>query len=468
MNSPANACGDRRSVLMPVVSSPAGIADGPTAELLDAVNRWCLGRLVDLNGEALAGRCSPRNFTVIVADEVMPLLPPAHTLSQRQLRQALVLAGLLGSSILRHHQQHDRAAQTDPPSVLRSVPVGDGTGDLLAYVAEVAARSDTGHPPRDAYASFARWNTPAAVVAWHGQRSRLLPGSFDDRAVRTYTGDPGEVAFLMLLKRAEAVEQVVNDLVEPLVTGGVDLATPDSIDAMRNAAGLLHVLTALNSGFTASVGGSRWANHFMDVFRQFAVHWRVGDVPPSGAQDAEFLRRDLLLGIDLPDYPRHVHRVFPALLDSEREMLRRLFGATPLPAMVLARAGTSVADLASMSSSDLLDLTADHPALVACYELMRANDRVASSHLGLVKRLLFNPQRARDRRGAPDGAVVSNWSGTTGMLEGLLDALTAARKRHPLAVFRALPADELARAASLPPTIDVRQIDAAEIVWIES
>ena len=27
--------------------------------------------------------------------------------------------------------------------------------------------------------------------------------------------------------------------------------------------------------------------YFLDVFRQFAVHWTPGDIPPSGALDAE-------------------------------------------------------------------------------------------------------------------------------------------------------------------------------------
>ena len=40
--------------------------------------------------------------------------------------------------------------------------------------------------------------------------------------------------------------------------------------------------------------------HFMDVFRQFAVHWTADDIPPSGALDPEALKRDFLLGIGIP------------------------------------------------------------------------------------------------------------------------------------------------------------------------
>jgi hypothetical protein len=52
---------------------------------------------------------------------------------------------------------------------------------------------------------------------------------------------------------------------------------------------LMNALVRLNQGFAAlapAAGGLR-TEHFMDVFRQFAVHWDLGDLPPSGAQDPE-------------------------------------------------------------------------------------------------------------------------------------------------------------------------------------
>jgi hypothetical protein len=81
----------------------------------------------------------------------------------------------------------------------------------------------------------------------------------------------------------------VNDMLEPVADGSVDIPTPEASARAHMAARLMNALVRLNQGFAAlapAAGGLR-TEHFMDVFRQFAVHWDLGDLPPSGAQDPE-------------------------------------------------------------------------------------------------------------------------------------------------------------------------------------
>jgi hypothetical protein len=109
--------------------------------------------------------------------------------------------------------------------------------------------------------------------------------SVPDTSTRTYTNDPGEVSFFELLKASEAYELAVNDTLEPVARGEVGVLSMDAGERVELATRLLASLYRLNLGFTrlSSQGRGLGIDHFMDVFRQFAVHWQAGDIPPSGA-----------------------------------------------------------------------------------------------------------------------------------------------------------------------------------------
>jgi hypothetical protein len=178
------------------------------------------------------------------------------------------------------------------------------------------------------------------------------------------------------------------------------------------------------------------AEHFMDVFRQFAVHWRADDIPPSGALDPEAIKRDLLLGIAIDGYPRHVRRLFPALLTAERAAIEALMEQPTLPRRLLAALDVDPAALATAGPADLHRLVGREPALADWYRLLAAHARTAGAHLMLSKKFLFKPQSERDLAGLGDQRLVSNRAGTTGMTETFLERLTRARREHVLAPLR--------------------------------
>jgi hypothetical protein len=410
--------------------------------------RFTLDELPPLNRAILARAQAPSALVHALNTRVLPALPPPAALTPWQARRLVVHLGLWGSSVSRHLQEADLSLLERPEVTLEVLHAGAAGVPFQAYFAEVALRTGAGHAPRDTYASLVRWNVPTVDVVWQGERLVTLEGAFEGPHVRTYTGDPGEVLFLVLLKKAEALEAAANELIEPLAAGdaGYDHDAEESLARMRRAASLLLAVHHTNHQFTATGEGGAMllsADHFIDVLRQFAVHWRRGDVPPSGAQDPEYLARDLLLGIEFPGYDVHVRRVFPALLEEERERLERWMSRPSLPHRVLLAAGFGPADLAAASADALLEMARRWPSLAACYLLMRANAKVSSSHLGLTKRFLFNPMRARDRQGIADSPLVSNRAGTTGMLEQLLERLNRGRQEHLLSPFARVPLPEL-------------------------
>ena len=100
-----------------------------------------------------------------------------------------------------------------------------------------------------------------------------------------------------------------------------------------------------------------------------------------------------------------------------------------------------------MPVAGLRQLVRSVPSVAACYVVLRANAGLASWHLAVTKRLMFDPMRERERRGIPDRELVSNWVGTTGLVEANLEQLAAARQRHPLTPLAAIADAEI---ASLP------------------
>jgi hypothetical protein len=438
------------------------VADGaPSAAFLDLVNEWALHQMPVMNREILEGRLPPAALRLDLGRNVLALLPSPQTLSPEQAQRLVVILGLAGASVGRHYQESAEANRRTPERAFAGLTVGADSEPFLGYFARLAERTGTGHGNRDSFASLVRWNLPPAQVHWAGELVATLPSVFDDGLVRSYTAAPDEIRFFGLLKASEALELAVNQQLAPLSDGSVDLDDEAALRCIARAVMLLDALRALNSHFAALPPGQGLSvGYFLDVFRQYAVHWRVGDIPPSGAQDVEAMVRDLLVGVALPSYPEHVRRQYPALLDYERVRLETLLNRPSVVEAALRRAGLDARQLHRYGGVQLQEVIDNHPVLAALHLLLNAHARVAGVHLMLSKRFLFHPQRARDREGAGDPGVVSNRSGTTGMDEPRLEAMTRARHDHVLTPLRHLSALEVTGrpkriAAEMPPASEI-------------
>jgi hypothetical protein len=416
-------------------------------------NSWTLRELPRLNREVLAGRVPAEALGAAFTRAILDELPQPESFAPAEARRVLVLLGLAGSSVARHHQEADPARKARPHESFQHLQAGPDRAAFLDYVARLAEVTGTGHAPRDSYASLVRWNAPDTLVEHDGEVLARMPGEFADGRIRSYTDEPGELAFFELLKHSEALELAVNEILEPVAEGALDPLSAEGAGRAVDACRVMTTLIRLNRAFAARApehGGLR-TEHFMDVFRQFAVHWRTGDVPPTGAQDPEFLRRDFLLGIEFPDYGRHVRHVFPGLLATERAMLERAMAREPIPVTLLRRIGADGPGLSALTLDRLRALLEEHPALAAWQLLASANATFGGVHLRLTEKYLFKPQRVRDRTGVGDRELVSNRRGTTGMEEPLLVRLARARREHPLRGIGRLPERELTARAGLAP-----------------
>jgi hypothetical protein len=439
------------------------VADGaPSAEFLDLVNEWALHQMPVVNREIVEGRSPGAAFSLDFDRNVLAHLPSTELLNPGQAKQLVVILGLAGAAVGRHYQEADQAHRETPEQAFAGLSVGSGSEPFLSYFARLAERTGTGHANRDSFASLVRWNVPRAEVLYAGQLIAVLPSAFDDGLVRSYTGAPDEIRFFGLLKASEVLEKAVNQELGPLSDGSMDLADDAALRRIARAVMFLDTLRELNAHFAGLPPEQGLAvGFFLDVFRQYAVHWRVDDIPPSGAQDVEAMVRDLIVGTTVPSYSAHLRRMFPALLDGERSRLETLMNRPSLPETALRRAGLDPVQLGRCSESELHELISKYPVLAALHLLLNAHARLAGVHLMLSKRFLFHPQRLRDLSGLGDPGVVSNRTGTTGLDETRLEALTRARHEHVLTPLRHLPTlEKIAR----PPRIESDLPPATEIV----
>lgn len=440
--------------------------DTRQADLLCAeVDRWTLDKLPLWNESLLAGASTIPEFVTELVAGPLSLLPDPRNVSRRYAQQMIVDVGVIGASVGRHRQEYDRALLNDPERSFDGVLVGPARTPFLDYFTELAQASGTGHPARDALVSLVRWNVPGVTVRWEGERLESVPSVFDDGLIRAYLGKPAEGFLFTLLKKSEAVELAVNRILEPLAAGDILMTSGEARERMRAASGLLYVLHQMNLDFVAHSDGVGFVpDFFIDVLRQFAIHWCPDDIPPSGAEDVEFLKRDFLLGMNFPHYERHVRRIFPALLDEDRESLRATADLPSLPDQLLAELGIAAADLTAMSESELTAVVRREPAVSVLYFLLQVNAQVAASHLMLTKKYLFKPMSQRDEADRVEAAIVSNYAGTTGMLEKLLEKLAAARRDHLLQNLRLVPRDLLKESTGMPAFTRVSQDEISTVV----
>jgi hypothetical protein len=408
---------------------------------------WFRQELPRLNRAVLSG--APRTSVAEAMAGWLPDLPSPSVVDARQAQLMIIGLGLAGSSVARHYQEQDPCRRQHPERAFDGLLAGPELQPFQAYFAALADRTGTGHYERDAYASLVIWNVPTTELHVGGSPLAVLPGVADDH-ILSYTGDPAEQWFFELVKRGQTLELGVNTLLEPLSAGDIGVASAEGLRRVRQATSLLEALRLLFLEFAdVRPGRGMQPQYFMDVFRQFAAHWVVGDIPPSGALDVDALKRDFVLGTVDEHYARHVERILPALLSAERADLVRSMERPSLPDRLLATLGIDRGALAQMSSYQLEALVAAHAAVGEWHRLLSSHARAAGAHLMLSKRFLFNPQRRRDEEGIGDGQVVSNRRGTTGMDESVLDRLTRRRREHALAPLRSTLAQTALAAVPL-------------------
>jgi hypothetical protein len=417
---------------------------------VERINAWVLTELPKLNQDILAQRRAPGDLGAELARSVLADLPAPECLPVWQAQQMVVLLGLAGASLGRHYQELDRGHRVTPERAFDPYSVGDEAIPFRAYFRRLAERTGTGHCPRDSYAGLTRWNVPTTEIWWAGERIAVLAGVFHDGLVRTYTGSAEEQRFFELIKMSEAVELAINAALMPISDTTLDARDPEALDRVGLAVVLLAELRHLIAHFAAlpPAEGMR-VGYFMDVFRQYAVHWTLDDIPPSGALDPEWIARDCLLGVRTPNYEVHTKQIFPALLDTEREQLTRLMERPSLLDTVLERLGLDALTLAEMSPAQLRATVGRHPVLAGLYLLLVAHARMSGAHLKIAKKYMFAPQRQRELAGLGDPSVVSNRLGTTGMDEQYLAELTRVRHHHMLACLHPLGGTELETLAGL-------------------
>jgi hypothetical protein len=163
-----------------------------------------------INREILAGRSSPETLRLDLDRNVLAHLPSPERLTEEQAKRLVVILGLAGASLGRHHQEAADVNRGAPEAAFAGLRVEAGGESFLQYFARLAEQTGSEHGPRDSYASLVRWNLPEVDVHWGGERLALLPSAFDDGLVRSYTGVTDECRFFGLLKSSEAIELAVN------------------------------------------------------------------------------------------------------------------------------------------------------------------------------------------------------------------------------------------------------------------
>jgi hypothetical protein len=409
-----------------------------------------------LNRAILARDIPPGMLADQARDVLFPQLPAVDGLTAEQARQLVVRLGFVGASVARHYQEWNPGGKESPERAFDGLEV-DGR-PFREYFAGLAERTGCGHYGRDSYASLVRWNVGTLEVRRGPELMSVLPGVFDDGRIRSYTGTPGEERFFLLIKKSEAIELAVNDLLAPLSGDPAGLVTDEALERVRVATALIEAMRGLFLEFASLPPGQSMPDeHFLDVFRQFAVHWTRDDIPPSGALDPESLKRDFLLGINLPGYDQQARRLFPALLDHERQALEELMARPTLPEQLLSELGIGPDEIPDAAGVVL----GRHPCLADWYRLLAAHARAAGAHLMLSKKFLFKPQRRRDLAGQGDRPLVSNRRGTTGMNETFLERLTRARQEHPLAPLRSALSVETAEKTAGPEVPSAASVSVA-------
>jgi hypothetical protein len=416
---------------------------------------WALEHLPRLNAKALTGDLSYRRMAIVLNEALLSRTPRVATLSDEEALQMLVILGIIGSSVERHAQQQfikqestgegadfsHRGAMSTPGKGLAALYVNQ-TIPFLSYFQHVA--DIVGHPHRDSVMTLNDFNGPGVEVRHPitGQSIYTLPALFNDGRFLTYSDNVSEVNFYGLIKQTLALQIVANQYIEYLQQPTTALDSREAIEAILTATYLIWAVKAKIIDFM---------NHktfeidfFLDIFRQYACQWYADRYlkPPSGANDAAALLRDVMLFDNLvppidgfPGFRGHVQEVCTVLLPEHRKQLNTAMGLDSVEARIFNRLGISKADFAELAGPSLSAIVQDSPWLLAYLQLYNAQRDMSRVHYALVLKYILRPKQSRDAKDDPREyiTIVNNARGTTGMEPiGIMVRLDEARYHHPL------------------------------------
>jgi hypothetical protein len=184
---------------------------GTDAAVLAKMNEWTHSRMTVLNREILEGRAPPSMLVKELNDGPLRMAPLPESISPMAARQLMTMVGMYGSSVGRHYQEACPALKETPSKPQEELVATELALPFREYVRRVAERTESGHQPKDAFASLVRWNVPSSRLVWEGQELASIRGYFPD-STRTYTGAEGEATLFKLLKKAETFEAAANDI----------------------------------------------------------------------------------------------------------------------------------------------------------------------------------------------------------------------------------------------------------------
>jgi hypothetical protein len=387
---------------------------------------WIHANLPRLNAETLSGN-RPASSLIDEYNAVLSNLDSPVRCSIDECRRRLTILGMLGSSAERHLQEAG-----SPPGQAISL-LSAGGWPFRRYVATLASRA--GGPPRDSLLSYAIWNAPSVFVYLPDARTPFLtlPSAFpdEDSGPFTFSDDPGERAFILLVKRCAALEEAANEHLWPVCDGSLGLA---SHQALRHVDSAIQFLKAVRAEMQLFLQRPEFtASFFLDVLRQYACPWDEEEpyVAPSGAHDYAFIVRDKLLGTAHESYDEQIDQLFNVLDGIGQSEVSRACSTIPL-AELLRRELQLDGDFSHLSESQAADLAFNHPWLATYFRLYQASGDLAATHWHMIYKYMVGPMRERDY----DAPVVSNHAGTTHMVFDTLRTYLSTRTTHPLSVFK--------------------------------
>ena len=414
--------------------------------------------LPSLNESAFEGEITTDEMIATVNDVVLSNLPAMESLqANKQSQQLLVVLGLIGSSVERHVQQAaikqsiSTTACAEKYSVQRDGAVaGRGLARLhtsrrtpfIVYFQHVARLLN--HPRRDSFITFVEFNGPAIELRHPAtfQPWRTFPAVMPEGSFYTFTRQQAEVDFIRLLKKSFVLQTAANEFLSAVQDPAVDLASDRAIKATFNATILIYAIHAELVAFMQQDCFD--TDFFLDCFRQYACAWSSTHPlkPPSGANDAASLQRDLMLFDELipasnrfPGYRAHVRKTFSVLTPNLIQQLEQTMAQPSIETKIVNQIGF---DPAQVSRKTAIDTLLQYPWLSAYCQLYLAQRRLSRIHYASVQKYLMRPKQIRDkeRDRREDITVVSNRYGTTGMKPlGILKRIDEARASHCLAKF---------------------------------
>ncbi|KOV80710.1 hypothetical protein ADL03_32030 [Nocardia sp. NRRL S-836] len=350
-------------------------------------------------------------------------LPEVAELSRDDVRRLLVGLGFCGSAVARFAVETGQEVE----QAFGDLRAGRSGYAFRRYYADLAQASGAGHPPRQAFASIITWNAPTVVVSADGMPDTRIASAYSDGRTRTWTGTSDESNLWRLFKKSVALGAAANDSLSPLISGEVEVESPEFVRRALLATELIDRMREEMRSFTVRRpvgGGSMSVEVFMGEIRQYGVPWDPGTEAPSGPHEAEWLKRDMMLGQRSPEYVAQVRRRYPQLLEGD---VRGVEDAIRSPSLEQVVRQACLHRLSSGHDSRRTRLLS---GVLAVRAVHRAAGLCAAAHLGLARRFLFVPRRRRAPAGErpdPEVTAVANDAGITGMTESVVKRLTERR-----------------------------------------